>query len=75
MLLPEPAFSLIERPLVSRETHLMDFLQASVSAKIINVSTNIAAIALRHGSVFIRKAFLVVVVVRILHFSAAPLLS
>lgn len=79
----------------------MDFLHASVSAKIVNVSTNIAAIAvfaahgdvlwkaaaimaccnllgsrvgttlaLRHGAVFIRKAFLIVVVVLILRFSA-----
>ena len=79
----------------------MDFLHASVSAKIVNVSTNLAALAvfvfhgqvlwqvaalmaccnllgsrvgaalaLRHGAVFIRKAFLVVVVVLILRFSA-----
>lgn len=79
----------------------MDFLHASVSAKIVNVSTNLAALAvfvfhgqvlwqvaalmaccnllgsrvgaalaLRHGAVFIRKAFLVVVVVLILRFGA-----
>lgn len=78
----------------------MDFLHASVSAKIINVATNLAAIsvfvshgevfwkvaaimgacnllgsqvgtalALRHGAVFIRKAFLLVVIVLILRFS------
>lgn len=78
----------------------MDFLHASVSAKIINVATNLAAIgvfvfhgevfwkvatimgicnllgsrvgtalALRHGAVFIRKAFLVVVAVLIVRFS------
>ncbi|MBN8285032.1 TSUP family transporter [Zoogloea sp.] len=79
----------------------MDFLHASVSAKIVNVSTNLAAIAvfvshgavfwqvalvmaccnllgsrvgtglaLRHGVVFIRKAFLAVVLVLILRFAA-----
>ena len=79
----------------------MDFLHASVSAKIVNVSTNLAAIAvfvshgavfwqvalvmaccnllgsrvgtglaLRHGAVFIRKAFLAVVLVLILRFAA-----
>lgn len=79
----------------------MDFLHASVAAKIVNVSTNLAAItvfaihgdvwwqlalvmagcnllgsqvgsalALRHGAVFIRKAFLLVVVVLIARFSA-----
>ena len=78
----------------------MDFLHASVSAKIINVATNLAAIAvfvshgevfwqvaaimgacnllgsrvgtalaLRHGAVFVRKAFLLVVIVLILRFS------
>ena len=79
----------------------MDFLHASVMAKIVNVSTNLAAIgffvshgevfwkvaavmalcnlagsqvgaaiALRYGAAFIRKAFLVVVTVLILRFSA-----
>ncbi len=79
----------------------MDFLHASVSAKIVNVSTNLAAIAvfvshgavfwhvalvmaccnligsrvgtglaLRYGAVFIRKAFLAVVLVLILRFAA-----
>ena len=79
----------------------MDFLHASVMAKIVNVSTNLAAIAffvshgavfwqvagvmalcnlagsqvgavlaLRYGAAFIRKAFLVVVIVLILRFSA-----
>ena len=84
----------------------MDFLHASVMAKIVNVSTNLAAIAffvahgeifwqvagvmalsnlagsqvgsalaLRYGAAFIRKAFLVVVVVLILRFSADTFLA
>lgn len=84
----------------------MDFLLASVSAKIVNVATNLAAIAffvgtgavfwkaaavmaacnllgsrvgttlaLRHGAAFIRKAFLVVVVILILRFSADTFLG
>ena len=84
----------------------MDFLHASVMAKIVNVSTNLAAIgffvshgeifwqvagvmalcnlagsqvgsalALRYGAAFIRKAFLIVVVVLILRFSADTFLA
>lgn len=84
----------------------MDFLHASVAAKIINVATNLAAIgvfvshgevfwqvaiimgacnlfgsrvgtalALRHGTAFIRKAFLLVVSVLILRFSIDTFLA
>lgn len=84
----------------------MDFLHASVSAKIVNVSTNLAALivfashgevfwdlallmaacnllgsrigsvlALRRGAAFIRKAFLLLVVVLIARFGAETYLS
>lgn len=84
----------------------MDFLHASVSAKIVNVATNLAAIAvfvshgeifwvvaaimggcnllgsrvgtalaLRHGTAFVRKAFLFVVGALILRFSVDTFLS